>query len=303
MPGVPVIFDRALLAQRRARAAAAMASADFLLEEVAADFADRLAMIKRDFARAVDLGSHTGLVADAIAALPNVGMVIRAERCEALLAGRPGARLVCDEELLPFAPGLLDLVVSGLTLQWVNDLPGTLKQIAAALKPDGLFLAALLGGDTLYELRQALTAAEIEARGGASPRVSPFVEVRDLGTLLQRAGFALPVTDTDRLTARYADMFELMGELKAMGATNVMSERSRSTLPRGVLLRAAEIYAERFAGTDGRIPASFEIVTATGWRPHDSQQKPLRPGSARMRLADALGTREIPAGEKAKPRG
>jgi len=302
MPGVPVIFDRALLAQRRARAAGAMASADFLLKEVAADFADRLAMIKRDFARAVDLGGHTGLVADAIGRLANVGMVIRTERCEALLAGRPGAKLVCDEELLPFAPESLNLVVSGLTLQWVNDLPGTLAQIAAALKPDGLFLAALLGGDTLYELRQALTAAESETRGGASPRVSPFIEVRELGALLQRAGFALPVADTDRLTARYADMFELMGELKAMGATNVLSERSRVPLPRGVLLRAAEIYAERFAGTDGRIPATFEIVTATGWRPHDSQQKPLRPGSARMRLADALGTREIPAGEKAKPR-
>jgi SAM-dependent methyltransferase len=302
MPGVPVIFDRALLARRRARAAAAMPSVDFLLREVAADFADRLAMIKREFARAVDLGSHTGLVAEAIAALANVGMVVRTERCEALLAGRPGATLVCDEELLPFAPGSLNLVVSGLTLQWVNDLPGTLAQIAAALKPDGLFLAALLGGDTLNELRQALAAAEVEMRGGASPRVSPFVEVRDLGTLLQRAGFALPVTDTDRLTARYSDMFELMGELEAMGATNAMRERSRAPLPRGVLLRAAEIYAERFAGADGRIPATFEIVTATGWRPHESQQKPLRPGSARTRLADALGTREIPAGEKAKPR-
>ncbi|MDP2622055.1 MAG: methyltransferase domain-containing protein [Hyphomicrobiales bacterium] len=302
MPGVPVIFDRALLARRRARAAAAMASADFLLKEVAADFADRLSLIKRDFARAADIGSHTGLVADAIAALPNVGVVVRSDRCQALIAGQPGPRLVCDEELLPFAPESLNLVVSGLTLQWVNDLPGALAQIAAALKPDGLFLAALLGGDTLYELRQALTAAEIEMRGGASPRVSPFVEVRELGSLLQRAGFALPVTDTDRLTARYADMFELMGELKAMGATNVMSERSRSALPRGVLFRAAEIYAERFAGTDGRIPATFEIVTATGWRPHDSQQRPLRPGSARMRLADALGTREIPAGEKTGPR-
>ena len=302
MPGVPVIFDRDLLARRRARAAGAMASVDFLLKEVAADFADRLSMIKRDFACAVDLGGHTGLVAEAMAALPNVGTVIRTERCEALLAGWPGPRLVCDEELLPFAPESLNLVVSGLTLQWVNDLPGALAQIAAALKPDGLFLAALLGGDTLHELRQALTAAEVETRGGASPRVSPFVEVRDLGSLLQRAGFALPVADADRLVARYADMFELMGELKSMGATNVMRERSRVPLPRGVLLRAAEIYAERFAGTDGRIPATFEIVTATGWRPHESQQQPLRPGSARTRLADALGTREIPAGEKTGPR-
>lgn len=302
MPGVPVIFDRALLARRRARAAGAMASADFLLKEVAADFADRLSLIKREFPVAVDLGSHTGLIADALAALPNVGTVIRTESCEALLAGKPGPKLVCDDELLPFAPESLNLVVSGLALQWVNDLPGTLAQIARALKPDGLFLAALLGGDTLFELRRALTAAEIELCGGASPRVSPFVEVRDLGSLLQRAGFALPVTDTDRLVVRYADMFALMADLKAMGASNVMRERSRSPLPRGVLVRATEIYARRFAGDGGRIPATFEIVTATGWRPHESQQEPLRPGSARMRLADALGTREIPAGEKARPR-
>lgn len=302
MSGVPVIFDRDLLARRRARAAAGMASVDFLLKEVAADFADRLSLIKRDFDVAVDLGSHTGLIADAVGQLPNVGMVVRAERCEALLAGKPGPKIVCDEEILPFAPDTLNLVVSGLALQWVNDLPGSLAQIAAALKPDGLFLAALLGADTLFELRQALTAAEVELSGGASPRVSPFVEVRDLGALLQRAGFALPVTDTDRLTVRYAGLFELMGELKAMGATNVMSERSRTPLPRGVLLRAAEIYAERFAGADGRIPATFEIVTATGWRPHESQQKPLRPGSAAARLADALGTEEIPAGDKANPR-
>lgn len=302
MPGVPVIFDRDLLARRRERAAAEMASADFLLKQVAADFADRVSMIKRDFPFAADIGTHTGLLADAVGRLANVGTVIRTERCAALLAGRPGPKIVCDEELLPFAAESLNLVVSGLALQWVNDLPGTLKQIAKALKPDGLLLAALLGGDTLFELRQALTAAEIEISGGASPRVSPFVEVRDLGALLQRAGFALPVTDTDRLVARYDSLFTLMRDLKAMGATNVLAERSRVPLTRGVLLRAAEIYAERFSGGDGRIAATFEIVTATGWKPHESQQRPLRPGSARMRLADALGTREIPAGEKAKPR-
>jgi len=301
MPGVPVIFDRELLSVRRARAAEGMASADFLLKEVAADFADRLSLIKRDFPYAVDLGSHTGRVADAIGRLAHVGTVIRTESCAALLSGQPGPKLVCDEELLPFAHESLNLVVSGLSLQWVNDLPGALAQIARALKPDGLFLAALLGGDTLFELRQALTAAETEIKGGASPRVSPFVEVRELGALLQRAGFALPVTDSDRLAVRYADMFALMAELKAMGATNVMAERSRAPLSRGVLMRAAEIYAERFAGEDGRVPATFEIVTATGWKLHESQQKPLIPGAAAMRLADALGTKEISAGEKAKP--
>jgi len=302
MPGVPVIFDRALLARRRARAANSMASADFLLKAVAEDFADRLSMIKRDFDHAADLGAHTGLVADAVGALPNVGMVVRTDRSPELLLRQPGLRLACDEELLPFAAESLDLVVSGLSLQWVNDLPGTLAQIAAAIKPDGLFLAALLGGDTLHELRQALTVAESEISGGASPRVSPFVDVRDMGALLQRAGFALPVTDTDRLVARYDDLFALMRDLRATGATNVLAERSRKPLSRAVLSRAAEIYAERFAAEDGRIPATFEIVTATGWRPHESQQQPLSPGSARVRLADALGTMEIPAGEKTRPR-
>lgn len=298
----PVLFDRALLARRRARAAAHMDKADFLLDAVAADFADRLAMIRRDFALAVELGGQTGLVAARIAPLANVGTVIRAERLPALLGGAPGPVLVCDEEALPFAPASLDLVVAPLSLHWVNDLPGTLAQLCAALKPDGLLLAALLGGTTLSELRQALTEAEAEATGGAAPRVAPFVEVRDMGALLQRAGFALPVADTDRLSVAYGDMFALMADLRAMGATNVLAERSRRPLARRVLIRAAAIYAARFARPDGRVTATFEIITATGWRPHESQQKPLRPGSARTRLADALKTEERSAGEKAPRR-
>ena len=211
----------------------------------------------------------------------------------------PRLRVAADEETLPFADGSLDLVASALSLQFVNDLPGALIQIRRALKPDGLLLAALIGGDSLRELRDAFAAAESEVEGGISPRVAPFADVRDLGALLQRAGFALPVVDADRLTVRYPSAFALMRDLRHMGATNVLRERRRSSLKRATLERMAQIYAERFADADGRLRATFEIVWLSGWAPHESQQKPLRPGSATHRLADALGTQERSAGEKA----
>jgi SAM-dependent methyltransferase len=190
-------------------------------------------------------------------------------------------------------------VVSALSLQFVNDLPGALVQIRRVLKPDGLFVAALAGGDTLTELRQSFAAAESEIEGGLSPRVAPFGDVRDLGALLQRAGLALPVTDVDRITVRYDTAFALMHDLRRMGATNTLLDRRRVPLRRATLMRMAEIYAERFADADGRLRATFEIVWLSGWAPHPSQQQPLRPGSARARLADALGTQEISTGEKA----
>ncbi len=190
-------------------------------------------------------------------------------------------------------------MVSALALQFVNDLPGTLVQIRRALKADGLFLATLLGGETLTELRQSFAAAESEIEGGLSPRVAPFADLRDLGALLQRAGFALPVTDVDRLLVRYDSPFALMHDLRRMGATNALVARRRTPLRRATVMRMAEIYAQRFADADGRVRATFEIVWLTGWTPHPSQQQPLRPGSARTRLADALGTQEISAGEKA----
>jgi SAM-dependent methyltransferase len=200
---------------------------------------------------------------------------------------------------LPLREGALDLVASGLALHFVNDLPGTLVQIRRALKPDGLFVAALLGGDTLTELRQAFAAAEAELEDGISPRVLPFADLRELGALLQRAGFALPVTDVDRLTVRYASPLALMHDLRRMGATNPLIDRSRRPLRRATLVRMMEIYGERFADPDRRIRATFEIVYLLGWAPHESQQQPLAPGSARTRLADALGTQERSAGEKA----
>jgi SAM-dependent methyltransferase len=207
--------------------------------------------------------------------------------------------VVAREDALPLAEGRLDLALSLLALQFVDDLPGTLLQVRRALRPDGLFLAALIGGGSLSELRQAFSAAEIELEGGVSPRVSPFVDLRDLGGLLQRAGFALPVTDSEMVTVRYDDVFGLMRDLRAMGATNVLLERRRTPTRRSTLLRMAEIYRDRFADADGRVRATFEIVWASGWAPDASQPKPLRPGSARARLADALGVREESAGDKA----
>jgi SAM-dependent methyltransferase len=296
----PIIFDRARQRAYLARAAARGPST-FLIERVAEDLSDRLAAVLRRFDCALDLGTPTAAVRRVLAASGKVGTIIAAEAAAGSAAwpldwvgAQSGAQLAvaADEEALPFRDASLDLVVSGLALQFVNDLPGTLIQIRRALKPDGLLLAALAGGETLTELRQAFAAAEAEIEGGISPRVIPFPDVREMGALLQRAGFALPVTDMDRVTARYASPISLMHDLRRMGATNALRERSRRPLKRATLRRMIETYAERFADRDGRIRATFEIIWLSGWAPHESQQKPLAPGSARRRLADALGTKE-----------
>jgi SAM-dependent methyltransferase len=289
----PEIFDRALLRARQRRAAA-LGPVTFLLDRVAEDFADRLAAVMRHFDLAADLGTPTDAVRIALSRLGSIGTIIESST----VADAKQKVVVADEEALPFRDASLDLIVSGLALQFVNDLPGVLVQIRRALKPDGLFLAALLGGETLTELRQSFAAAESEIEDGASPRVAPFADLRELGALLQRAGFRLPVTDVDRVTVRYATAFNLMHDLRRMGASNALVARRRTPLRRATLLRMAEIYAERFADGDGRLRATFEIVWLSGWAPHPDQPKALRPGSAKTRLADALGTREIAAGEK-----
>lgn len=290
----PIIFDRALIARRRKAAHARGGVPDFLVASAVSDLDLRLAAVNRRFETVLDLGSG-GLAAEALRASGKAGRIVVAD----VLAAGPGADVVVDDEALPFEAGSFDLVVSTLSLQATNDLPGALVQIRRMLKPDGLFLGAMLGGDTLFELRASLIEAESAVAGGASPRVAPFADLRTLAGLLQRAGLALPVADVDPLTVRYDHLFALMADLKASGATNALVHRSRRPLPRGVLARAAEIYAERFADADGRIRATVEIVSLSGWAPHESQQKPLAPGSARMRLADALGTTERSAGEKA----
>jgi len=290
----PVTFDRRLLRMRRARAAA-LGPAIFLIERVADDLAARLSAVLRTFDLAVDIGTPNDAVRRRLA--DRVGAIVAVDPIASHIAGERLA-VVADEEALPFRDGSIDLAVSALALQFVNDLPGTLIQIRRALKPDGLLLAAMVGGESLAELRAAFAAAEAEVEGGISPRVAPFADLRDLGALLQRAGFALPVTDVDRVTVRYASPLALMHDLRRMGAGNVLTARRRAPLRRGTLRRVFEIYAERFADADGRIRATFEIVWLSGWAPHPSQQQPLAPGSAKTRLADALRTQEIPAGEK-----
>ena len=274
----PILFDRALLRVRRDRALRG-GPATFLLDRVVEDMAERLQAVLRPFDSAADIGGAGDHVRDA-------------------LAGRVGqlARIALPEresEPLPLQPGQLDLAVSALAFQFVNDLPGVLAQIRRALKPDGLLLAAIIGGDTLSELRQSFAAAEAELESGMSPRVAPFADLRDLGGLLQRAGFALPVADIDRVVVRYDSAFALMADLRRMGATNVLVERRRTPTRRATLLRMAKIYAERFADPDGRIRATFDVIWLSGWAPHESQQKPLKPGSAKASLEAAVKGRAL----------
>ena len=304
-PSPALIFDRALLRARRHRAAK-LGPSTFLLDRVAQELSERLATVLRRFDRAVDLGTPGNAVKRELIRTGHVGVILSAGPSTANVLARTdhdatldnGLATVVDEEMLPFREGSLDLLVSALSLQFVNDLPGTLVQIRRALKPDGLLLAALAGGDTLTELRQCFAAAEIETQGGISPRVIPFLDVRAAGALLQRAGFALPVADVDRLTVRYPSVIALMHDLRAMGATNPLVERSRRLLKRATLERVVQIYGDRFSDPDKRIRATFEIVWLSGWVPHPGQQKPLAPGSAGQRLADALGVKEVSAGER-----
>ena len=294
----PCLFDRALHRARLSRAAPGFPSADFLKARVAEEVCWRLSAILRRFSLAVDLSARTGVFARALQASPataQIDTLVESDLSAAML-GAGGARgplrLVADEERLPFAPASLDLAVSLLSLHWTNDLVGALVQVRRALKPDGLFLGALYGGATLTELRQCLLQAEAELADGAGPRVSPFADAQDGAGLLQRAGFALPVSDVDRVSVLYDHPLRLLAELRAMGETSVLFERPRRPPTRGTLARMSAIYVERFGQADGRVPATFEIITLTGWAPHPSQQQPLKPGSAKARLADALGVVE-----------
>ena len=291
-----IVFDRPAMRAKRDRAAAA-AGFDFLFAEAGERLLDRLEDIDRRFPIALDLGCRNGALGRGLAGRGGIEYLVQSDPSPLFTARTGGVRLTAEPEFLPFAPASFDVVLSVLLLHWVNDLPGALVQLRRALKPDGLLLASLLAGDTLCELRECLMEAELAEEGGVSPRVSPFAELRDLGGLLQRAGFAMPVVDSDRLTATYPDALALMRELRLMGEGNALLERRRSFSRRATLLRAAALYGERFGDAEGRIPASFEIVTLTAWAPHPDQPKPLRPGSATARLAGALGGAEQSAGE------
>ena len=281
------IFDRQLTRARKLRALRArVEGADFLIQRAAEDLAERLSTVERHFARAAAINCLTDAAAAVLSRSGKAGGIVRIEG-EAELLGGGGS--VMQGDRIPLEPESIDLAVSLLTLHEANDLPGQLIQIRRALRPDGLFLGALAGGGTLAELRESLLAAETELAGGAAPRVSPFTDVRDAGALLQRAGFALPVADVESVVVRYASMFHLMADLRAMGATNALSARSRKPASRALFARAAAIYAERFSDADGRVRATFSLLWLSGWAPHASQQKPLKPGSATVSLKTVLG--------------
>ena len=299
VPDPLLVFDRGVLRLRRERAARRWDRQGFLKREIAGRLVERLADVRRTFPLALDLGCHGDEIAQALGASTAVGQLVRSDLGSGFARHAKGPAVVADEEALPFAAASFDLVLSAMDLHWVNDLPGTLIQIVRILKPDGLFLGAMLGGATLWQLRQALGAAESEIEGGLSPRVSPFADLRDAAGLLQRAGFALPVADSETIDVEYADPLSLMRDLGAMGEGNLVAERRRGLARRATMARAAEIYAERFTQPSGRIAASFEILFLHGWAPHPSQPKPLKPGTAAQRLADALGGVEQSAGEKA----
>ena len=293
----PLIFDHNVLRLQRRRA---LGQVSFLMQRVADDLGDRLATVLRHFGCAVDLGTPGDAVLDVLATSGKTGSIVAADALVTRKLMKPGVLgVAADEEALPFGDASLDLVVSALAFQFINDLPGLFVQIRRVLKPDGLFLAALAGGETLIELRQSFAEAETAIENGVSPRVIPLLDVREAGTLLQRAGFAVPVTDVDRVIVRYGSPIALMHDLRALGATNPMLERSRRPLKRALLERMIDIYRQRFSDPDGRLRATFDIIWVSGWSPHPSQQTPLPPGSARQRLADALGVKEYPAGEKA----
>lgn len=294
-PAQPPIgpFEPRLVRQRKRRARKGFHEAAFLHQQAAADLADRLEAIPRTFERVLVLGGG-----ELFSSELTTRRDLKARLGHVLEADVGGGAVEIDPEHLPFGDAAFDLVVSPLTLHWINDLPGALIQIRRSLKPDGLMLASLFGGETLHELRISLIEAESELTGGAGPRVSPFADLQDIAGLLQRAGFALPAADRDVTTVRYREPMRLLADLRAMGETSALIERSPRGLSRRILARTFEIYRARFSDPDGRVRATFEILTATGWAPHESQQKPLKPGSAKARLADALKTTEQSTGEK-----
>lgn len=282
------VFDRRLVRRRRERFAATFEAHGFLVREVAERLVERLEDVRRDFPRTLLLGGHGGLAGRMLEGRFGIELLVTADSVPGMLEASAGRAVVADEELLPFAPGSLDAALGVMTLHWVNDLPGTLAQLHACLVPDGLLMLAFAGGETLVELRQVLMEAEIDCEGGAGPRVSPFADVRDAGALLQRAGFALPVVDADRITVSYPDPLRLMRELGGMGEANALVQRRAGPLRRLTLARACQLYAQRFGDEGGRVPATFEILFLTAWKPHSSQPRPLRRGSGRINLAEAL---------------
>lgn len=278
------VFDRKAVRQNRNRHAQAMKDHNFLIDWSMEQITTRLADIKRQFPRALQIGYRTEKIQRSRFGIENLYSFDLAENLKPDIQG--------DEELLPFDTQCFDLIMSPLCLHTTNDLPGTLAQIKNCLKPDGLFIGTLLGGETLYELREVMNAVELEMTGGLSPHVAPFVDMPQMGSLMQRAQFSLPVIDSEKITVTYENAFRLMDDVRKMAEGNALIERKKSFSSRSFFARVAQAYAARYSEPDGRVKATFEIIFLLGWAPHESQQKPLRPGTATNRLADALKSKE-----------
>lgn len=302
MTSPPAVFDTQRLRLKRDRASALFDKFDFLKRAVSSALLERLDDVNRQFAQVLELGCHTGTLTRDLAARPGVARVVAVDPSAQMLRGLGNVDRVetlhSGLEHIDLPPQQFDLVVSAMALHWVNDLPGLLIQLRQLLKPDGLLIAGLIGGHSLIELRRSLLQAEAEVTGGAAARVAPFMDGLDGGGLLQRAGFAMPVADTDTLTVRYDGLFNLLQDLRGMGEASSLAGAVKP-LRHDVLLRAAEIYAESFGLENGRVPARFDIVWLSGWSPAPHQPQPKRPGSATHSLAEAIGKTEIPAGDKA----
>jgi NADH dehydrogenase [ubiquinone] 1 alpha subcomplex assembly factor 5 len=284
----PLIFNRQLVRRHRDRASIQLSQSDFLLREIADRLADRLQDVRRQFPLALNLGAATGIIAPYLAQGARIGQLVQSDTSPAMIAQAQGLRLAADDEMLPFADNSFDLVIGSGSLHWINDLPGSLIQINRILKPDGMFLATLPGGDTLKELRQSFEQAEMSASGGVSPRISPFIDIRDAGSLLQRAGFSLPVIDSETLTVSYEHPLKLLRDLRQMGETNALHHSHKGFTPCSLVMGMADYYLRHFSGADGRIPASFELVTLTAWKPHASQQQPAKRGSGNVPMHQAF---------------
>lgn len=301
-----VLFNRQRLRQNRERARENFTEHNVLFEEVSAQLFDRLQGINRPFHRILDLGSRSFSLSKSLAKQDASRFIVHSPTSPDVNKLLTHHVCVADEEWLPFRDTSFDLILSNLNLHWANDLPGALVQIRRALKPDGFFLSALFGGETLYELRECLYEAEMQLRGGVSQHISPFADIQDCGSLLQRAGFTLPVVDKERFTLTYQNSFQLMRELRGMGESNILNSRDKRFMPSALFIEADRIYRSRYAtksenGVSGTINATFDILFIAGWAPHDNQQKPLKPGEASSRLAKALNTHEVEAGEKSAP--
>jgi len=300
----PVLIDSASHRRHRDRAAAAFDRVDYLKQAVVERLMDRVEMIRRDLPLVLDVGCHTGALTGALKQSPKIGAV-KAFDPSAEMAMQTASRHGIDAvaagyDSIPFEGEQFDGIFSAFALHWADDLPGTMIQLRQRLKPDGVMILALAGGETLSGLRASLASAETEISGGMSPRVLPMGDIRDMSGLISRAGLAMPVADSDTLTVTYPDLLTLMAELRAMGEANALMGRVKRMTCRGVFMRAAELYHQRYGDADGRISASFEIITLTGWAPDASQPQPLKPGSAQQRLSDALGLNELDPEDKSQ---